>query len=129
MATTPTIPLPALPPVIVTRISEAYQYAGGARTDIRVTDEHGQPLSRIRGIGLVLGAVQEITIEAPDTACEAIAEGDVVLAEGNLVAQLRGGDFGAISVKVLGAQRISRYATAVEIFEGLDKQARAPREK
>ena len=109
-------------PAIVTRVSAAQVYENGTRTDKRVLDEQGRPVSRVRGFGRLFGSIQEITIEIPDHLAETVAPGQIVVAAGNrLMASLKGSDFGAVSMTVLGAEDLRIVGSADEVFDSLAK--------
>lgn len=118
----PTIPMTEPAPAIVTRVSAAQVYENGTRTDKRVLDEQGRPVSRVRGFGRLFGSIQEITIEIPDHLAETVAPGQIVVAAGNrLMASLKGSDFGAVSMTVQGAEDLRIVGSADEVFDSLAK--------
>lgn len=102
------VPVSELNPAIVTRVSQAYEYEGGKRTDKRVVNEVGAPISRLTVFGRIMGNFQEYTIEAPDMFVENLESGKIVIPEGeNLGAEISGADFGGIRVKIVQVDTVN----------------------
>jgi len=118
----PVIPMQEEVPVIVLRVTPGHVYKDNKKTDQRVVDEAGRPVTRVRAFGRALGATGELTIEVPDAIAD-VAPGDVIAPTGDLSAELRGGDFGAIEMKILGAQVLTKVSTADHVFDGLQRDA------
>lgn len=118
----PIIPITEPLTGVVTRVFQPWAYVDGKKTDKRAVDEQGQPITRLRVFGRILGASQEITIDVPDHAAEGVAPEDAVLVAGSSVrASLRGGDFGAVEATVLGAEALKIVSTAEQLFSSLAK--------
>lgn len=116
--------IPVVEPVtgVVTKIGQPWAYVDGNKTDKRAVDDQGRPISRVRMFGRLLGASQEITIDAPDHVVEGIEPEHAVLVVGSDVrAHLRGGDFGSVEAKLLGAEALKVVATAEQVFASLAK--------
>src|SRR5699024_8368173 len=105
------------------RVTQAYRYVDGRRSDQRVADDAGRPITRVRAFGRALGSTGELTIEVPDAVADEVAPGDVIAPSGELRAELRGGDFGAIEVKIVGAESLTSVSTAEAVFDGLQRDA------
>lgn len=88
--------------VLVQRVSQAFAYENGERTQNRVIAE-GQPVSRVSGLGLVAGNLGEVSVEVTDAVAEQAQAGQAMLATGALQAEISGGDFGSVRTKILGA--------------------------
>jgi hypothetical protein len=105
------------------RVTPGYKYRAQKKTDERILDEDGRPLTRITGFGRVLGSIQEFQIEVPDQVAEEVSVGTVIAPVGNLTVELRGGDFGALNAKVRGADKIVEVSTADALFDQLADSA------
>lgn len=105
------------------RVTPAYVYRAQKKTDERIFDEDGRPVTRITTFGRVLGSIQEFQIEVPDHIAEGVNIGTVIAPVGRLSAELRGGDFGALNAKVKGAEKIVAVSTADALFDQLADSA------
>lgn len=85
-----------------------YEYIGGERSDRRVTDSRGRPVSRVSAVGCPAGDdVSAVTIEVPDDVVGDCAGGRVIALDGEALGmQLSGGDFGSIRVKIWGVDGV-----------------------
>lgn len=120
----PSIPIFEPTPAFVTRVTPAFVYENEKKTDRRVLDELGRPITRVRAFGSLFGSVGEFTLVVPDQAVESVNVNDVVIAEGtNVVADLRGGDYGSVNSTIRGAEHLRGAGNAQQVFEQLAKQA------
>lgn len=96
----------------------AYAYVGGERSDRRVMDSRGRPVSRVSAVGCPAGDdVSTVTIEIPDDAAGECAGGRVIALDGDqLGMQLSGGDFGSIRVKIFGADAVRVLGQAAPLL-------------
>lgn len=119
----PTIPVQETVTAFVLRVSQAYQYRDGKRTDQRVVDAQGRPVTRITAFGRLFGSVTEFQIEVPDPLAEQAQLGDVIAPFGQIHAELRGGDYGSINSKLVGVEQLIPVSTADQVFDSLAKTA------
>ncbi|MCO1339329.1 hypothetical protein BJH93_10560 [Kocuria polaris] len=90
----------------------------------RVTDDQGRPVS---GVAVVtvdgLGEVwTDATVLVPDHLCEEILPGAVIDLSGNLVADLRGGDFGVIRKTVHGVEGVTVVGSLPDLLAATGKK-------
>lgn len=111
------IPVPNGQTAIIMRGSEAYEYKDQKRTNTRATDEQGRPVTRLTVFGPLLGSLVEYTIEAPDVVVPDLSEFDLIQVQGpRLSASVRGGDYGQVSYKVTGAEKLSPIGSGFDLF-------------
>lgn len=115
----PSYPVPSGLAVMIRRGREAFEYQGGERSDRRVTDENGVPITRITATGVLKpDVVDDFTVEVPDALTDGLAEGDFVQLHGsNMLASLRGADFGAVRTKITGVEKVERLGRASDLFK------------
>lgn len=118
----PIIPINEPVAGIVTGVSQAWEYQDGKKTQNRKLDDQGRPVTRVRAFGRVFGSSQEVTIEVADQVAEPISTDQAVLLAGNrLSASARGGDYGAVELRISGAEDLKIVGTAEEVFNRLAK--------
>lgn len=99
---------------IVLRVSEAYEYENQKRTDKRVANEQGAPISRLSCFGNIFGSFQEFTIELPDVQAKNYAENTVAFVPGGKsIARMTPGDFGSMRIALQGVTENTPLGSAV----------------
>ena len=110
--------------LIVQRVTPAYVYENRQRTEKRVVNDLGQPITRVAGIGVAFSDFRELTLEVPDHMIQDIAPKDCIFVGGlKAIAEMSARDFD-MSVKVKGIDYITKYdSTALELWEEIIAEA------
>lgn len=122
MANAVSIPVSEELMVLVTRVTAAYVYENRQRTEKRVTNDLGQPLTRITGLSVLLSDFREVTLEVPDHLAQDVSLRQLILVSGvNAKAEMTARDFD-MAVKIKGIEEVrALYSDIVPLWETLIK--------
>lgn len=103
---------------IVTRISPQYVYENGKKTEVRVADETGRPLSSVSLFGKLFGDYKEFSASVPDVLLEGLQTKTFIKPMGaDLRAQVSGADYGTTREKLFQVEQILVLNTADSVFD------------
>lgn len=123
-----TIPFETNTPLIVMSSPRpAFVYEGGVRTEKRLLDALGHPQARFSGVSMIGEEPTEVTVELPEEVSEPAVVGGTVILTGSkpLKAELSGGDYGSVRVKIIGCDRLVPGPSAVKVFEQIKATAQS----